>query len=231
MQINWFSEFFTKFIQPHSYLWEPLWKNAFTMNAAKYITFGAWIIYWLSFFMIKKSKNSSQPPQTQISNIINPESKKPLIWVIVILYFILYSFLWTEIGGLKDIFVLSLSLYPLAFTIGLILLVGGTILLIISRYYLGSGWSLLTITSINRPFTKDGLYKFIRCPIYLGLFVIWLGSSLIFFNWIGIISAFAVLLPLLYHRAKIEDENLIKTFGIDYQNHINNSGLIFPKIF
>ena len=55
MQINWLGEFFVKFVQPHSYLWEGIWINAVTMNAAKYITLGAWIIYWLSFFLLKKT--------------------------------------------------------------------------------------------------------------------------------------------------------------------------------
>lgn len=228
MQINWLGEFYIKFVQPHSYLWEDIWNNAATMNAAKYITFGAWVIYWLLFLLIKKSRGSFQTIKQE--SVVDPKSKKPLIWVIV-LHFALYSFLWTEIGGLKDIPALSNSFYPAAFAIGIILLAGGVIFSIVSRYYLGSNWSLLTITSIDRPFIKEGPYKFVRHPIYLGLFMIWLGASLIFFNWIGFVSAFAVLLPLLYHRAKIEEENLINTFGIDYQNHISSTGLMFPKIF
>jgi len=223
-------EFFAKFIQPHSYLWEGFWSNATIMNAAKYITLGAWTIYWLSFFLIKKSRGSFQTLQAQDSGITDLKSKKPLIWLIG-LHFVFYSFLWQEIGGLKNIPALSNSFYLAAFAIGIIILVGGLIFSIISRYYLGPNWSFLTITSINRPFIKDGPYKYIRHPIYLGLFVIWLGASLVFFNWIGFVSAFAVLLPLLYYRARIEEENLIETFGIDYQNHINSTGLIFPKIF
>lgn len=228
MQINWLGEFYTKFVQPHSYIWEGIWSNATTMNAAKYITIGAWIIYWLSFLLIKKSKGSFQVIRQE--SVVDPKSKKPLIWVIV-LHFALYSFLWQEAGGLKNISALSNSFYPAAFAIGFILLTGGVIFSIISRYYLGSNWSLLTITSMDRPFIKEGPYKYIRHPIYLGLFMIWIGASLIFFNWIGFVSAFAVLLPLLYHRAKIEEKNLINTFGIEYQNHIDSTGLMFPKIF
>ena len=228
MQINWLGEFFVKFVQPHSYLWEELWSNATTMNAAKYITVGAWVIYWLAFLLIKKSKGSFQNIRQE--SVIDSKSKKPLIWLTA-LHFALYSFLWQETGSLKDIPALSNSFYPAAFAIGIILLAGGVIFSIISRYYLGPSWSFLTITSVNRPFIKEGPYKFIRHPIYLGLFVIWLGVSLVFFNWIGLVSAFTVLLPLLYHRAKIEEENLINTFGIEYQNHISSTGLMFPKIF
>ncbi|NCO15156.1 hypothetical protein AUJ30_01235 [Candidatus Wolfebacteria bacterium CG1_02_39_135] len=230
MQINWLGEFFVKFVQPHSYLWEGIWINAVTMNAAKYITLGAWIIYWLSFFLLKKTSGSFQTLPTQDVSVTDPKSKKPLIWVIA-LHFILYAFLWQEIGGLKDVPALSNSFYPAAFAAGIILLAGGLIFSIISRYYLGPNWSLLTITSVNRPFIKEGPYKYIRHPIYLGLFVIWLGASLVFFNWIGFISAFAVLLPLLHYRARIEEESLIKTFGIEYQNHISSTGLMFFKFF
>jgi len=198
------------------------------MNVAKYITLGIWAIYWLLFFLIKKTNSQIQPIIQK--ETIDPSSKKPLIWVIV-LHFALYSFLWTEIGGLKDIPVLSVSLYPLAFATGIIMLMFGVMFSIIARYYLGSSWSLLTITSINRPFIKNGPYQFVRHPIYLGLFTIWLGVSLLFFNWIGIVSTFVVLLPLLYHRAKIEEDNLIKTFGANYQSHINETGLLFPRIF
>ena len=125
----------------------------------------------------------------------------------------------------------EISLYPLAFSIGVIVVAFGVLFSIVSRYYLGSAWSLLTITSVNRPLIKEGPYRFVRHPIYLGLFVIWLGASLIFFNWLGIASAFLILLPLLYKRAAIEENNLIRSFGEEYRSIIESTGMLFPRFF
>lgn len=195
------------------------------MNPAKFITLGAWVIYWTGFLLIKKF----QLVRKKNNVSVDPRSRSPLTWLIV-LHFVLYSFFWLGIGGFKNNPALIGYFYPAATFIGVILLIVGVIFSIFSRYCLGSSWSFLAFVSSDRPFIKNGSYGFVRHPIYLGLFVIWIGASFVFFNWIGIISAFIVLLPLLYHRAKIEEENFIKIFSENYLNYIRRTGMIFPKI-
>lgn len=194
------------------------------MESAKLITIGAWAIYWTGFLLIKKFCSV----KNKIAAVADPESKKPLIWLIV-LQFAVYFLFWARIGEFKSASVLE-NFHSVIFLTGVVLLIVGVVFSIFSRYYLGSNWGFLTFTSIDRPFVKNGPYSFIRHPIYLGLFIIWIGASFVFFNWIGIASGFVVFLPLLYWRADIEERNLINFFGQNYLNYASHLGIIFPKI-
>ncbi len=213
--------FFATYIQPYVFVWKDALTLALTMTPAKYVTLAAWLIYWLGFFVVRRRVT---PPMADQNLTVDNRSKGPLARVVA-LHFLIYAFFWIDLGKIPGFSVWGA---PLAF-VGFLLIFFGAAFSIISRYYLGSAWSFLTITSVNRPLVKEGPYSSVRHPIYLGLFIIWLGASLMFLNWLGLVSAFLILLPLLYKRARIEEENLIKTFGNEYRTIIESTGLLFPK--
>ena len=189
---------------------------------AKYVSLVSVVAYFLGLLLI--AILSSRPTANDFSKIVDSRNRKYFVWVIVS-NFLLYVFLLARIGRFSDFLFDEIAIYS-----GLIFLILGVLFCIISRYYVGAGWSLTAVTSPNIPFAKNGPYKIIRHPFYLGIFLMWLGASLMFLNWLGLISAFLILLPLLYKKAGNEEENLVKVFGNNYFQSMP-SGAIFPGIF
>ncbi len=100
-------------------------------------------------------------------------------------------------------------------------------------------WVFLSLgTNITvTPFTRDGHslittgpYSLARHPLYAIGFV--LISSLIILseNWLMFVP-FLVVYPLVINRIKIEEQNLIETFGDAYLHYMKTTGKLFPRLF
>ncbi len=82
----------------------------------------------------------------------------------------------------------------------------------------------------NHQLVKDGLYKHIRHPIYLGEIVRNFGLVLIFSSIYGtlLIAAATILLPF---RIRIEEKMLIQAFGDEYRQYQGKTKRIIPFIY
>ncbi len=156
-----------------------------------------------------------------------PVVGKGLIKLIIILHLLLYAFLLTGTGAIK-----IKSLEPYFLYVGLVIFTFGVLLSIVSNYYLGGVWKgkFVPVVPPSQMLVRTGPYKFIRHPIYLGFFLIWLGPSLMFMNWLGILSAFFIVLPVLYKIADEEENEITGTLGETYFNQMPH-GAIFPRLF
>lgn len=102
-----------------------------------------------------------------------------------------------------------------------------------------SGLIILFKTSIQLKQAREknklaarGMYKYIRHPIYSGIYVFTIGLGLIFFEWIyfGVIIVF---IPWWYIQARREEQNQISWFGniyIEYKKIQKCSYLLFFEI-
>jgi len=77
---------------------------------------------------------------------------------------------------------------------------------------------------------KDGLYKHIRHPIYLGETVRNFGIALIFSSLYGM-SFIVVATIFLLFRMRIEEKMLIDVFGKDYKEYQRKTKRIIPYIY
>lgn len=220
------AEFFAKFIYPQSYSWNSLLANAADLNFAKVATLAAWLIFWVAIFLLRKKgeENLRLVEKEELAK----EARKTARWIIFGHIFA-YSLFWTGAGAI-DTAGLETSFYPAAVIIGLLLLIIGLYFAVTGRYYLGGGWGVFNIVSPAVGIIKEGPYRYVRHPIYLGLLVIWLGASLVFFNWAGIFLFFVFLLPLICRRAKTEEIALSEMFPGEYEFYKSSTGLLLPKI-
>lgn len=93
---------------------------------------------------------------------------------------------------------------------GLILWFGG---------YLSLGLSSFSVLPPPKSLKKRGLYKKFSHPIYLGIFLTFLGLSLATGSKLGLIYAFFLILPLNIARARLEEKKLIEQFGKTYKDY------------
>lgn len=83
----------------------------------------------------------------------------------------------------------------------------------------------------NHQLKKDGMYKRLRHPSYLGLLLICSGLSASMNNLISFLAITIPLILVLFYRIKIEEEILIKEFGDIYRDYMKETRKIIPGIY
>ena len=100
-------------------------------------------------------------------------------------------------------------------------------LTVIGFVIMWKGWKL--IHDSKDSLVTEGPYAYVRHPQYSGLFVIMIGMLI---QWPTIITAlmFPVLVFIYYRLSKREEEEMIRTFGDDYQKYRVRVPMFIPKI-
>ena len=81
----------------------------------------------------------------------------------------------------------------------------------------------------NHVLMKEGVYKYIRHPIYTAHLLWALGQLLLIPNWIAGPSFILFTIPLYFYRIPKEEDMMIKQFGEEYRRYMKKTGMIFPK--
>jgi protein-S-isoprenylcysteine O-methyltransferase Ste14 len=77
---------------------------------------------------------------------------------------------------------------------------------------------------------KEGPYRFIRHPVYLGIAVALTGVVVTLRSWLGLISIVILFLPSEVYRASLEEKALALRFGQEWKNYARKTGFFLPKI-
>ena len=76
---------------------------------------------------------------------------------------------------------------------------------------------------------SKGIYRYIRHPIYVGIYLFSVGLGCIFFAWLWF-GVLLIFIPLWYIECKGEENQLISTYGEAYIHYQQRTGMFFPKI-
>jgi len=120
--------------------------------------------------------------------------------------------------------------YPLLNLFGLFLIFFGLTIHIVSMFTLRKQWSPNIQFNENHALIKNGIYKYIRHPIYLSILIELLGFCVALSNWL---SFLIILLPNLLcfsYRIYAEEKALVSIFGDSYLNYIKTTKRLIPKI-
>jgi protein-S-isoprenylcysteine O-methyltransferase Ste14 len=94
--------------------------------------------------------------------------------------------------------------------IGCVTVVLGVILNIVARIQLGSLWSNNIVIYHDQKLVNKGLYGIVRHPLYATIFLMSIGLALQYQNYISLILAIFIFLPMLYFRIFREEKVLLK---------------------
>ena len=114
--------------------------------------------------------------------------------------------------------------------VGAMVLIAANILLWFSHHDLGSNWTPTLAIKIEHKLVDDGVYKFIRHPMYAAHICWASGQIAILPNWIAGFSFIIFTLLILVLRIKDEEEMMVGQFGDEYTDYVKRTGIIFPKI-
>lgn len=102
---------------------------------------------------------------------------------------------------------------------GILLTLAGYALWFVGRYYLGKAYSLLPQA---KYIVSRGPYSIIRHPLYLAQMMV-LGGVIIFISDHLLWILFFLVLLFQLHRINREEEILLQTFEVEYDNYRNTT--------
>ena len=114
-------------------------------------------------------------------------------------------------------------------TLGLIVAIIGLLIFIIAILQLNKNLSPFPTPKNNSHLIQNGLYKYVRHPIYSGIIVFVFGSS-VYFASVYKMSISFLLLILFYYKSKYEERLLENKFS-NYSAYKFKTGGFIAKIF
>ena len=174
-------------------------------------------IYWLvSAFFVK-------PSATKYNY------KAAIAWRLAIAV-IVYAFIKLDKSGAISSFELLLKNFFSYTTLGTIFTVLGLALAIWARIFLGRNWSSYVTYKKEHELVTSGPYRFIRHPIYSGIFLMLLGTFIYYGNlFVFLIFALAAIMFVL--RMSREEKIMAEFFGEKYINYIKSSKRLIPWVY
>jgi len=183
-----------------------------------YLFLVTWISYFVYWRLMAKDVKSSVRTESPLSRLIRAIS--------IILAFLL---LWIPKFPISLLTIRFLPDGNLFFWIGFIVTSGGLYFSVWARKHLGKNWSQAVTIKDDHQLITDGPYALVRHPIYTGLIVGFIGSSIALGELRGLISDFLVFGVLLY-KLRLEDKWLLDQFGESYKIYSQKIDAIIPFI-
>ena len=120
------------------------------------------------------------------------------------------------IAGLVSIFLETGHSLTAIRVMGAIISVGGTVIFIVAVWTMRDSWRAGVSKTDKTELITNGIYHISRNPAFLGFDLLYIGTLLMFFNWIlCFLTVFAV---TMYHLqiVNVEEDFLLATFGNEY---------------
>jgi len=179
------------------------------------VMWASWVVYWWVASRDVKSPIQRESLRSRLSHIV------PLSFAVL-----LYSSQRVRIPLLAERF------WPLtewSFWIGVFLTAGGLLFTVWARLHLGRNWSGSVTIKKGHELVMSGPYALVRHPIYTGLLLALLGSTLALGDWRAIL-AFALAAGALWRKLRIEERWMRQQFGDAYQVYSQRVATLIPFV-
>ena len=113
---------------------------------------------------------------------------------------------------------------------GLILIIPGFLLMQAAEKYLDKQFSIQVTLQEDHKLIRNGPYKLIRHPRYLGILLFFLGISFTFRSLLGMLLIIALALVFVW-RIYMEESLMHQEFGEEWETYCRQSWRMFPFIF
>ena len=94
---------------------------------------------------------------------------------------------------------------------------------------LGLNWSPSLEIRKEHTLIKNGIFGYIRHPMYASQWVWVIAQPLLLQNWIAGFLNLLVFIPFYILRVRAEEQMMLDTFGDEYRKYMAETGAILPK--
>ncbi|HVY87857.1 MAG TPA: protein-S-isoprenylcysteine O-methyltransferase [Hyphomonadaceae bacterium] len=120
---------------------------------------------------------------------------------------------------------------PVLAWLGLIALIASLALFRVTHRQLGRNWSVTLETRASHALVTDGLYSFVRHPMYSSFLLFALAQALLLPNWVAGLSGLVGTGVLFFYRVNKEEALMAETFGTAYREYCSRTARIIPWVY
>lgn len=110
------------------------------------------------------------------------------------------------------------------------LIFAGNLLFIWSHRALGRNWTPFLKIRKGHTLVTNGPYRFVRHPMYVAIFLIGIGLSLLSANLVIALSYMLPMTNMYLFRISDEEKMMAEHFGDEYRKYVQNTGRLIPKL-
>jgi protein-S-isoprenylcysteine O-methyltransferase Ste14 len=114
---------------------------------------------------------------------------------------------------------------------GTVVMVAAVLLFWRSHADLGQNWSVIVMMRKGHQLVKHGVYRRIRHPMYLAIWLFGLAQGLLLQNWLAGWSALVAFAPMYFVRVPREEQMMCSHFGQEYRDYMRHTGRILPRMW
>jgi len=114
---------------------------------------------------------------------------------------------------------------------GLLVQVFSLALFYASHRQLGRNWSVTLEIRDKHRLVTDGVYRYVRHPMYSSFWLWAIAQSLLLPNWVAGLSGIVGVGLLYFARVGAEEAMMEKCFGDEYRSYAARTGRVLPHIF
>jgi protein-S-isoprenylcysteine O-methyltransferase Ste14 len=96
---------------------------------------------------------------------------------------------------------------------------------------LGTNWSITLEIRENHRLVTEGLYGWVRHPMYLALLIYSAGQALVLPNYLAGLSNGVAMALLFAVRVGSEERMMLEEFGKDYEAYMARTKRLFPGLW
>jgi protein-S-isoprenylcysteine O-methyltransferase Ste14 len=179
------------------------------MTSLKAVIFALWLVFWV-YWLISAigAKEGTRTRRTRPPGLL-----------IVVLAFVLLRIFRANTLSVHD---------PIVQAAGLILFLAGLGLAVWARAHLGRNWGMPMTQKDEPELVTSGPYRLVRHPIYSGILLAMLGTSLA--TNVYWLIALAVIGAYFVYSARVEERLLAASFPSTYEGYRMKTKMLIPFV-
>jgi protein-S-isoprenylcysteine O-methyltransferase Ste14 len=182
----------------------------------------AWCVFALIFLLRKKPKGGGSAVR------YDPAARRGMI-----LQAISYAMVWysrTRRGGSHPIFPMPLAGQILVALLTAAIAAISVWLVLVAVRTLGRQWAVQAQIVEGHRLVLEGPYRWVRNPIYTGMFGMLVATGLAFATWQMLLAAVVVHLVGFFLRVRVEEKLLLAQFGQEFEEYKRRVPVLLPRL-
>jgi protein-S-isoprenylcysteine O-methyltransferase Ste14 len=191
-------------------------------RAAFYAIIGCWWLFALTFWL-KKSPPRAREAQRDRTSLLG-----------LLLQAVAYFCVWLDPLQRKQFSTVATASTALQWglaVLAVVIAVGSVLLVNVAARRLGKQWALTARLVEGHTLIQDGPYRFVRNPIYTGMFGMLLATGLAAAQWIPLLVAIVLFIAGTSIRVRSEERLLRQAFGSEFEEYTRKVPALIPGIY